>query len=68
MQATSLRGSTYTHLFITTFDNEVAVLSYAYALIYICKYDNWNLQKLKLKTGRDVEQPMYQEEKNYKEF
>ena len=36
-----------THLLITTFDNEVAVLSYAYALIYIyiCKYDNWNLQK-----------------------
>ena len=31
----NVRGKELTHLFITTFDNEVAVLSYAYALIYV---------------------------------
>ena len=28
---------TLTHQFITTFDNEVGVLSYEYALTYICR-------------------------------
>ena len=52
------------HQFITTFDNEVGLLSYAYALAQICSYDNWSLQKLKVKKSREVEQAKYQEGKN----
>ena len=38
-----------THQFITTFDNEVGVLSFAYALTEGYKHDSWSLQKLKVK-------------------
>ena len=41
-------------LFITTFDNEVGVLSYPYALTEVGEYDNWSMQKLKVKEEQRI--------------
>ena len=38
-----------THQFITTIDNDVGMLRYPYALTEVGKYDNWSLQKVKVK-------------------